>query len=340
MTTRNQQEQPINLFIDTNILLGFYRFTQDDIEQLSKLEDIIVKTKKINLYVTEQQVDEFYRNRDTVIKSSIDTMKVEKPILPKTFSEHSDYAAAVREARDLVSKIAKIKQDILKQAQKENFKADAIVKNLFKSPIETTQEIFDRAKRRMDIGNPPGKKGSLGDAINWEILLDSVTSTEMITEVHIISDDVDYRSALDEYKINPFLNKEWNTKKLLGEVHLYRSLNSFFSQHFPDIALVDEAIKDGLIEQLRTAGSFDTARALIKQLQKLGNISEGQAKELFKSATTNDQVYNAHIYSPTIIGDALWDLIAPHWKSFSDEEQEVWISNFPDETMRNIQDES
>lgn len=166
MTTRDQQEQPINLFIDTNILLGFYRFTNDDLETLSKLEDIIVKTHKIRLYVTQQQVDEFYRNRDGVIKQSIDSMKVEKPILPKTFSEHSEYSSAVRESRELVAKINKIKQDTLEQALKGNLKADSIVKNIFRSPINTTPDIINKAKMRMDIGNPPGKNGSLGDAIN------------------------------------------------------------------------------------------------------------------------------------------------------------------------------
>lgn len=331
--------QPINLFIDTNILLGFYRYTNDDLEKLSKLEDIIIKTSRIKLYVTRQQVDEFYRNRDGVIKQSIDSMKVEKPILPKTFSEHSEYSNAVRESRDLFSKINKIKQDTLEQALRGNLRADAIVKNIFRLPIATTSEIINKARMRMDVGNPPGKNASLGDAINWEILLESVESTDIFNEIHIISDDVDYRSALDDAAIDTFLANEWSSRKL-GTVYLYRTLNSFFSKHFPDIALVDEAIKDGIIEQIGTATSFDSARSLIAKLYTMGNLSEGQAKSLFKSSSTNAQVYKAHTYSPTIVGDKLWELIKPHWKSFNDEEQEVWAGNFPDEVMRNIQDES
>lgn len=339
MSTNKPKSPPINLFIDTNVLLGFYRFTNDDLETLSKLEDIIIKTDRIKLYVTQQQIDEFYRNRDNVIKQSIDSMKVERPILPKTFSEHSEYSNAVREARELIAKINKIKQDTLNQALKGKLKADAIVKNIFKSPVDTTQDIIERAKMRMAVGNPPGKNGSLGDAINWEVLLESVVSTDVLNDVHIISYDVDYRSMLDETKINTFLGSEWSGKKF-GTVYLYRSLNDFFSKHFPDIELVDEAIKDGLIEQIGTANSFDNARSLIAQLYKLGNLSEGQAKSLFQSSTKNDQVYNAHTYSPTIVGDKLWGLIKPHWKNFNDEEQETWISNFLDEATRNIQDES
>ena len=339
MEHKTIKKQPINLFIDTNILLGFYRFTNDDLEILSKLEDIILKTDNIKLYVTQQQVDEFYRNRDGVIKQSIDSMKIERPILPKTFSEHSEYSNAVREARELVTKISKIKQDTLEQALKGKLKADVIVKNIFKSPIDTTQDIINKAKIRMDVGNPPGKNGSLGDAVNWEVLLASVESTDIINEIHIISDDGDYRSALDESKINTFLASEWSSRKF-GTATLYRSLNSFFAKNFPDIKLVDEAIKDGLIEQIGTARSFDNARSLIAHLYKLGNLSEGQAMLLFKSSTTNDQVYNAHVYSPTIVGDKLWDLIAPHWKGFSEEEQEIWVKNFPDETARNMKDES
>ncbi len=32
---------PINLFVDTNVLLSFYAFASDDIEQLRKLEGLI-----------------------------------------------------------------------------------------------------------------------------------------------------------------------------------------------------------------------------------------------------------------------------------------------------------
>ena len=47
------------LFLDTNILLGFYSYSKDDLAKLNQLEDLIVDTKDIKLIVTSQQVDEF-----------------------------------------------------------------------------------------------------------------------------------------------------------------------------------------------------------------------------------------------------------------------------------------
>lgn len=335
-----KEDSSINLFIDTNVFLGFYRFTNDDLGTLGRLEDLIVKTRKIKLYVTQQQVDEFYRNRDGVIKQNVDSFKYSQPVLPKVFSGHSDYPEIVRESRELATKINKVKQDTLDDALKENLRADAVVKNIFKSPIATTEDIFHRARMRVDVGNPPGKNGSLGDAINWEILLDFVDSKDdFLTDVHIISGDGDFSSALDENKIGSFLGSEWSSRKF-GTAYLYRSLNSFFEKHFPDIELVDEAIKDGIVEQIGTASSFDNARALIARLHKMGNLSEDQVKVLFKSATSNDQVYKAHTYSPTIVGDRLWELIKPYWSKLSDEAQEVWASHFPDEKMRAIEEET
>ena len=46
------EKKPLNLFIDTNVLLGFYRYSKDDLAKLNQLEDLIVKTKDIKLIVT------------------------------------------------------------------------------------------------------------------------------------------------------------------------------------------------------------------------------------------------------------------------------------------------
>jgi hypothetical protein len=329
MTTKTKKA-PINLFIDTNVLLGFYRFTDDDIKKLGKLEDLIVKTKAVNLLVTEQQVQEFYRNRDNVIKQGLDQVKLSKLSLPKIFSEHDEYNNIIIGFKELSEKLKQIRLDTIDKALKQDLVADAIVKRIFSKPIETSVEILEKARSRMDIGNPPGKNGSLGDAINWEILLESL---DELSDIHIISDDGDYRSPLDDKSINTFLSDEW-WKRNTGRVYLYRSLNDFFRDHFPDLELVDEAIKDSLIEQIASSKSFDESRSLITQLVKIGSLSEIQAKDLLNAATTNDQVYKAHYYSPSIVGDKMWDLINPYWHNYSEEEREAWLSNFPDEQTR------
>jgi hypothetical protein len=319
------EKKPLNLFIDTNVLLGFYRYSKDDLAKLNQLEDLIVKTKDIKLIVTSQQVDEFYRNRDKVIADVVKELSTSISI-PQLFSGHSDYKLIRKQAEMIKTEVERVKNETLEDARKGNLKADAIISRLFKDATVVSAEIMRKAKSRAEVGNPPGKAGSLGDAINWELLLSVVPADE---DLHIVSRDGDYASALDKGQLNSFLEKEWD-KSRLGSLHLYETLNSLFKTNFPHIKLMDEYIKDDLIRQLSQSGSFDGSRAIIEKLLKVGNFSEKQIAALYKAATTNDQVYNAHKYSPDLVGDKLWQIIKPHWSKFSKETQNNWMEAFPD----------
>ena len=54
-----------NIFIDSNIWLSLYNFTNNDLEQFKKLKSHI--DDSINLIVTEQVFDELTRNRENKI---------------------------------------------------------------------------------------------------------------------------------------------------------------------------------------------------------------------------------------------------------------------------------
>ncbi len=319
------EKKPLNLFIDTNILLGFYRYSKDDLTKLNQLEDLIVKTSDINLIVTSQQVDEFYRNRDKVIADVVKELSTAISI-PQLFSGHADYKAIKKQAEMIRAEVERVKNETLEAAQDGSLKADAIISRLFKDAIVVDAATVAKAKRRSDVGNPPGKAGSIGDAINWELLLSTVPLDE---NLHIVSRDGDFASALDKTKLNSFLQKEWD-KSRLGTIHLYETLNGLFKTNFPQIKLMDEYIKDDLIRQLSQSLSFDSSRAIIEKMLKVGGFSEKQIAALYKAATTNDQVYNAHKYSPDLVGDKLWQIIKPHWSKFTKETQNNWVETFPD----------
>lgn len=319
------EKKPLNLFIDTNILLGFYRYSKDDLTKLNQLEDLIVKTSDINLIVTSQQVDEFYRNRDKVIADVVKELSTAISI-PQLFSGHADYKAIKKQAEMIRAEVERVKNETLEAAQDGSLKADAIISRLFKDAIVVDAATVAKAKRRSDVGNPPGKAGSIGDAINWELLLSTVPLDE---NLHIVSRDGDFASALDKTKLNSFLQKEWD-KSRLGTIHLYETLNGLFKTNFPQIKLMDEYIKDDLIRQLSQSLSFDSSRAIIEKMLKVGGFSEKQIAALYKAATTNDQVYNAHKYSPDLVGDKLWQIIKPHWSKFTKETQNNWMETFPD----------
>ena len=116
----------------------------------------------------------------------------------------------------------------------------------------------------MFIGNPPGKNHSIGDAINWLILLKKVPKRE---DVHIISADGDFYSALDDQRVHPFLQDEWlDIKK--SDVYVYRTLSAFLSEHFDGVAFSYDKEKDGLIDDLAEAGSFATTHSVIAKARK------------------------------------------------------------------------
>ena len=82
-------------------------------------------------------------------------------------------------------------------------------------------------------------KKVLGDAINWEGLLEKVPSGEVM---YFISDDKDFTSALDNNLFDSFLTEEWQRAKGTKLI-FYKRLSSFFKDKFPEINLASELEK-------------------------------------------------------------------------------------------------
>ena len=135
--------------------------------------------------------------------------------------------------------------------------------------IETKEDLLDRARTRMSIGNPPGKQGSLGDAINWEALLVEVPNGE---DLYLVADDRDYFSVLDENKPKEFLVREWRKKKH-SSVHFYRRIALFFAEYYPDIKLASELEKEVAVQQLVGSKSFVSTHRAVAKLSKYENFS-------------------------------------------------------------------
>jgi hypothetical protein len=71
--------------------------------------------------------------------------------------------------------------------------ADILFANIVKAAgvIEPKQAELNAAYHRMSLNNPPGKKGSLGDRLNWEQLLSRMPNQ---ADLHIVSKDGDFAS--------------------------------------------------------------------------------------------------------------------------------------------------
>ena len=77
-----------NLFIDSNIWLSLYHFTNDDLAQFSKLKDMV--NKSIRLFVPQQVYDEITRNREVKLKDALKSFDIKTfrfPAFCKGYSE-------------------------------------------------------------------------------------------------------------------------------------------------------------------------------------------------------------------------------------------------------------
>jgi hypothetical protein len=277
------------LFIDTNIFLSFYHLTSEDLEELEKLA-VLIKNKELILLLPNQVIDETRRNRASKINDSFSNFKNAKfkisyPAYCKDYEQYSQMRATVLEAEKYHAEIVNaIQQDIEKHA----LKADLLLEGLFKiaSVIERTSEIVESAKERVSLGNPPGKKDSLGDAINWESLLQGVGKR---APIHLITDDSDFYSPLNSEMFNEFLDAEWKDKNK-SKIYFYRRLSDFFKKTFPKINLTTELEKEGLIEELSSSSSFAQTHSLIAKLSNYEGFTQKQAEDLARALVNNNQV--------------------------------------------------
>ncbi len=195
----------MNIFLDTNVVLSFYHLSSDDLEELKKLA-VLPRQGKVHLVVPDQVKDEFRRNRQAKIADALKRLRENRtafqlPQLAKQYDEYDKLDKALAQAEKALKKlIGQIEEDALKRS----LEANSVIEELFEvaDPFPVIARDIKRAQLRSDIGNPPGKKGSLGDAIIWEALLRHAPAGE---DLFFISDDSDYSRP-----------SRWRDRSLLG----------------------------------------------------------------------------------------------------------------------------
>lgn len=279
----------MNLFIDTNVFLSFYHLTSDDLEELKKLT-VLLRQRKIRLWLPEQVRVEFWRNREIRIADGLKRLRDQKlnfqfPALCKHYDEYEDLRRYQREyERSHATLVRKISEAV----EAETLKSDRTIRQLFAQAEDliVNEEVINRARLRHDIGNPPGKRDSLGDAINWEILLTAVPEGELL---YFVTDDKDYYSPIDDQRFNAFLLDEWVNRKN-SELVPYRRISSFFKDHYPAIKLADEFEKDLLIRDLATSANFAQTHKLVSRLNRYSDFTSAQLNDVVTAAISNAQV--------------------------------------------------
>jgi len=88
-----------------------------------------------------------------------------------------------------------------------------------------------------------------------------------------------------------YLVEEWQEKKK-SDVILYRKLNDFFSDHFPNIKLAAELEKSFTIAGLATSAAFATTHTIIAKLSNYADFLDEEVNSIVEAILANDQVHS------------------------------------------------
>jgi predicted nucleic acid-binding protein len=281
---------PLHLFIDTNILLSFFHLSSDDLEELRKLVALI-RNQAIRLHLPDHVKDEFSRNRENKILDALKRLQDQKLNLqfPQFCKDYPEYEV-LRDAQRAyetahTALLTKLRADIAS----EGLKADLVIRELFASaaPHPISQQAYACARYRVDVGNPPGKNGSLGDALNWEVLLENVPQGE---DLWFVTEDGDYASPLDANSFQRFLLDEWHAKKS-SRLVFHRRLSAFFKEKYPQIEIATGVEKEIAIAELASSWSYANTHTAVAKLEQFADFTPAQATAIAAAAVSNSQIY-------------------------------------------------
>lgn len=261
----------LNIFIDTNIFLSFYSLTSNDLDELKKIITLI-QCEEIKLYLSQNVIDEYYKNRLKKIHSTLSDFSKENTInIPALLTFYTQCIEIKNLRKNLTEKINEILALCKKDATNFELGADKIIKEIFDSAIifPVDYKIFRESERRFLRRFPPRKnddKDSIGDAINWETLLEHIPDGD----IHLISSDNDFRDSLykDYDMTNFFLSQEWRNKKN-GQLYAYSDLNKFFEKKFVTYNFQVSKILKEKINKLINSSTFATTHEAIKELSEI-----------------------------------------------------------------------
>jgi len=211
------------LFIDTNILLDFYRERKSDVsmrflEQIEAIKDRLILGSQVEM--------EYKKNRQLVILESLgkfgapDWVKLTTPALVS----ESQAAEMIKKSQKEITKQQKLISEKIQNILEKPGTHDEVYKvlqRIFKneSSLNLNRDsklrfaIRRLARKRFCLGYPPRKKGdnSVGDAINWEWIVQCAMDSGK--DIVIVSRDGDYGvNYKDSWYLNDWLHQEFKQR--------------------------------------------------------------------------------------------------------------------------------
>jgi hypothetical protein len=260
------------LFIDTNVLLDHYRAMND-----AKLSLLDLIDKNHNVIITTYQVEmEFKKNRQEVIVKSIQELK--KPntaVAIPSFLMEAKAATGMKKGFKEALRQIDVMQKRTRMVLEKPTSADPVyqtAQRLFKNKSDLNLlendsralSIRRRAMIRFMRGCPPrkDKEVSIGDAINWEWIIDCAASRK--SNVIVASRDSDYGVTYEETTyINDHLLQEFHAR--VGSrknLVLTSRLTRAFKMMEMNVSSEQEKEEDAIIMRRRTEQQIANERAI------------------------------------------------------------------------------
>jgi len=290
-----------HVFVDTNIYLSFYHFSNDDIDSLGTLRQKVIDSEVI-LHLPRQVMNEWERNREIKLKTAAEEFN--KPAFQTQIPRHMASLAMAQQYSEAVAQAKRAREVLIAEAtaaaRTYELAVDKALLDLFGSAVlhEEEYSIYTLARERAEKGNPPGKPGSIGDQYNWEMLLDRVPEN---ADLYVITKDGDFASALRGSEAsgliypNLFLRREWQGEKN-ADLYIVDSIKTFNTHH------------DRVIKQAEAA--LQNAAVPVVQ-QRLEVAEEGEANERAPLQGLPAAVRELAENAPPVIDEVPENLVQP-----------------------------
>lgn len=246
------------LFIDTNILLDFYRV--DGGSMGAEFLSLMDQHKEI-LITGSQVAMEFKKNRQSVISTFLKNFKtpdfsaIQPPPFLKNTAQHKTLLASQKAFASNCEKIRKKISSVI-SSPASNDPVYSALQKIFqnKSPYnldrsnDVRHEIRELAKKRFLLGYPPRKDGdtSIGDAINWEWIIHCAAKEKK--NVIIVTRDHDYGHQLN---LNDWLKQEFKERvSSKKNVYITNSLSAAFKMISVSVKQSTQRNEQALIKRL------------------------------------------------------------------------------------------
>lgn len=209
------------LFIDTNVLLDFYRARNDAglhlLKRIDENHDKIVTTYQVEM--------EFKKNRQGAILSALAELKTSdsKRSVPAFLKEAKAVASIKRSEKQITEKLRTLTERTKKLLARPttNDPVYQPIQRLFRddTPLNLSRKKTDRyriqrlAWKRFVLGYPPRKPSdtSTGDAVNWEWIIECADREKK--SVIIASRDSDYGVTIEGASyLNDWLLQEFRAR--------------------------------------------------------------------------------------------------------------------------------